>query len=135
MEPEKLEPAPPAALGLSSAAVVMALIVISHLGEFLTRERLPTIAAIPAPYHTSPLIKSVLVMGAMIVLFFAGQPAAVVAIISGALLLLTRRMKAEKIYREIDWPPTCQAPHARGSLRHGLDARRQPHGWSNRCRT
>ena len=26
------------------------------------------------------------------------------AIVGGALLLLTRRVKAEKVYREIDWP-------------------------------
>ena len=40
----------------------------------------------------------------MMVLFFAGQPVAKVAIVGGALLLVTRRVKAEKVYREIDWP-------------------------------
>src|SRR5260370_30410181 len=43
-------------------------------------------------------------MGAMTALFFAGQPVAKVAIVGGALLLFTRRVKAEKVYREIDWP-------------------------------
>jgi Na+/H+ antiporter NhaD/arsenite permease-like protein len=38
------------------------------------------------------------------VLFFLGQPAAKVAIVGGAFLLLTRRVKPEKIYIEIDWP-------------------------------
>jgi Na+/H+ antiporter NhaD/arsenite permease-like protein len=41
---------------------------------------------------------------AMMVLFFAGQPVAKVAIDGGALLLFTRRVKADKVYREIDWP-------------------------------
>ena len=40
----------------------------------------------------------------MMALFFAGQPVAKVAIVGGALLLLTRHVKAEKVYREIDWP-------------------------------
>jgi Na+/H+ antiporter NhaD/arsenite permease-like protein len=39
----------------------------------------------------------------MIVFFFAGWPVPKVAVIAGALLLLTRRVKPEKIYREIDW--------------------------------
>jgi len=39
----------------------------------------------------------------MVVLFFAGQPPAKVAIVIGGLLLLTRRMKSRRIYAEIDW--------------------------------
>ncbi len=39
----------------------------------------------------------------MIVFFFAGWPVPKVAVIAGALLLLTRRVKPEKVYREIDW--------------------------------
>jgi Na+/H+ antiporter NhaD/arsenite permease-like protein len=38
------------------------------------------------------------------ILFFAGQPVAKVAIVGGAALLLTRHVKAAKVYREIDWP-------------------------------
>jgi Na+/H+ antiporter NhaD/arsenite permease-like protein len=92
---------PVAAAGL---ALLTALIALFYPGEFLTRERLPAIAAIPAPHHTPLVIKSVLTMGAMMVLFFAGEPVAEVAIVGGALLLFTRRVKAEKVYREIDWP-------------------------------
>jgi Na+/H+ antiporter NhaD/arsenite permease-like protein len=39
----------------------------------------------------------------MISLFFVGWPVAKVAILVGALLLITRRVKPEKVYREIDW--------------------------------
>jgi Na+/H+ antiporter NhaD/arsenite permease-like protein len=39
----------------------------------------------------------------MIALFFVGQPPAKAAIIIGGLLLLTRRVKSERIYAEIDW--------------------------------
>jgi Na+/H+ antiporter NhaD/arsenite permease-like protein len=92
---------PVAAVGLGLATTLIALI---YRGEFLTRERLPPITTIPAPHHTPLVIKSVLIMGAMMVLFFAGQPVAKVAIVGGALLLFTRRVKAEKVYGEIDWP-------------------------------
>jgi Na+/H+ antiporter NhaD/arsenite permease-like protein len=92
---------PVAAAGLGLVTLLIALI---YPGEFLTRERLPTIAAIQARHHTPLVVKSVLVMGAMMMLFFAGQPVAKVAIVGGALLLFTRRVRAEKVYREIDWP-------------------------------
>jgi len=39
----------------------------------------------------------------MIVFFFAGLPVPKVALIAGAVLLITRRVKPEKVYREIDW--------------------------------
>ena len=39
----------------------------------------------------------------MIAAFFAGVPPAQVAIVAGAVLLLTRRIKSEKVYAEIDW--------------------------------
>ena len=43
-------------------------------------------------------------MAVMVVLFFFGQPVAKVAIVGGAFLLLTRRVRPEKVYIEIDWP-------------------------------
>jgi Na+/H+ antiporter NhaD/arsenite permease-like protein len=92
---------PVAAAGLGLVTFLIALI---YHGEFLTRERLPAIASIPARHHTPLVVKSVLTMGAMTVLFFAGQPVAKVAIVGGALLLFTRRVRAAKVYREIDWP-------------------------------
>jgi Na+/H+ antiporter NhaD/arsenite permease-like protein len=39
----------------------------------------------------------------VVTLFFAGQPPAKAAIIIGALLLLTRRVKSARIYAEVDW--------------------------------
>lgn len=49
------------------------------------------------------LWKSVLGAAGMIVLFFADWSVPRVAIVVGSLLLITRRVKPEKIYREIDW--------------------------------
>jgi Na+/H+ antiporter NhaD/arsenite permease-like protein len=50
------------------------------------------------------MTESVLVTVAMVALFFLGQPIAKVAILGRSLLLFTRRVKIEKVYREIDWP-------------------------------
>jgi len=48
--------------------------------------------------------KSLLVTIGMVVFFFTGFPVAQVAIVAGALLLITRRVKPEKVYHDIDWP-------------------------------
>jgi Na+/H+ antiporter NhaD/arsenite permease-like protein len=55
-------------------------------------------------YHGPLVLKSVAVTIVMIVLFFLGFPVAGVAILGGAFLLFTRRVKAEKVYFDIDWP-------------------------------
>jgi Na+/H+ antiporter NhaD/arsenite permease-like protein len=92
--------APVAAAGLVVATLLIALI---YRKEFLTRDRLqPT--SMPTRYHRPLVIKTVIVLAIMVVLFFIGQPVAKVAIVGGAFLLLTRRVKPEKIYIEIDWP-------------------------------
>ena len=39
----------------------------------------------------------------MMAAFFAGQPPAKVALIAGGVLLLTRVVRSERIYHEIDW--------------------------------
>lgn len=53
--------------------------------------------------HRALLWKSVAAAAAMIALFFAGQPIPSVAFVAGAFLLVTRRVKPERVYREIDW--------------------------------
>lgn len=93
--------APPAVFGL---VATIALIALLHRREFLTRDRLSAVAA-PLPRYNGPLVaKAVAVALGMIVLFFAGAPVAKVAIVGGALLLLTRRLRPVKVYREIDLP-------------------------------
>lgn len=91
--------APVAMIGL---AVVYLLIASSFRREFLTPERLP-IVTIPLRVHRPLMVKTLFILTAMIALFFLGQPVAKVAITGGALLLLTRRVKPDKIYFEIDW--------------------------------
>ena len=91
---------PVAAIGL---LVTIALIALCHPGEFWTRERL---RAAPVPVHAyRPLaIKAVVVTLTMMAGFFAGLAPAKLALIAGSVLLVTRAVRSEKIYREIDWP-------------------------------
>jgi Na+/H+ antiporter NhaD/arsenite permease-like protein len=90
---------PIAAIGL---LLVMVLIALVYRSEFRTRQRL---VAEPQPARANwpILIKSVAVSLAMVGGFFAGLPPAEVAIVAGAVLLFTRRIKSERVYAEIDW--------------------------------
>ena len=47
--------------------------------------------------------KSIIAALAMIAMFFIGWPVPKVAIVTGAALLITRRVDPEKVYRNIDW--------------------------------
>ncbi|MGO8917282.1 MAG: SLC13 family permease [Stellaceae bacterium] len=91
--------APVAAAGL---LVVFVLVALAWRREFLTRAGLE--GAPPAPrWNRVLLAKSLAVTAGMVLFFFLGQPPAKVTIVAGALLLLTRRIKPERVYREIDW--------------------------------
>ena len=92
--------APIALFGMVAAVL---LILAVHRREFRAGERLPTVR-LPAHHHRTLMTKTLVVLAAMIVLFFLGQPVAKVAIVGGSLLLLTRRVSPTKIYRQIDWP-------------------------------
>jgi len=91
---------PVAVIGLM---ITSALIALSYRSEFFTRDQFDKID-ISARYHGPLLAKSIVVLAVMVVLFFFGQPVAKVAIVGGAFLLLTRRVRPEKVYIEIDWP-------------------------------
>jgi Na+/H+ antiporter NhaD/arsenite permease-like protein len=95
------------AAALSPVAVVglvmtIAVIAAIYHREFQLQEK---VALERRPVRISRVLmwKSLAVSGGMIVLFFAGWPVPKVALMAGALLLVTRRLKPERIYREIDW--------------------------------
>ena len=91
--------APVAAIGL---VLTIAVIAIVYRAEFRQENQL-ALAHRPPRVHRALMWKSVLASATMIALFFAGQPAPKVAAIVGGLLLITRRVKPERVYREIDW--------------------------------
>jgi Na+/H+ antiporter NhaD/arsenite permease-like protein len=57
----------------------------------------------PVRMHRKLLVRCVIVTVAMIALFFAGFPVALVAMAAASFLLLGR-VQPHKIYREVDWP-------------------------------
>ena len=92
--------APVAVLGLLAATLLMAM---AWRREFFSAARLAAIAP-PQRWNRVLLAKSLAATLGMVVFFFLGQPPAKVAIVAGALLLPTRRIKPERVYRAIDWP-------------------------------
>jgi Na+/H+ antiporter NhaD/arsenite permease-like protein len=91
--------APISAIGLILTVVLIAVI---YRREFIDVPRID-IEKPRVRVNTALLWKSVAAAGVMIVLFFMGLPVANVAVVTGAILLITRRVKPEKVYREIDW--------------------------------
>jgi Na+/H+ antiporter NhaD/arsenite permease-like protein len=91
--------APVAAIGL---VLTLALIALLHREEFRGATQLN--APAPRLHANRPLmLRALVAVAAVIALFFAGQPPAKAAVIIGALLLLTRRVKSARVYAEIDW--------------------------------
>jgi Na+/H+ antiporter NhaD/arsenite permease-like protein len=91
---------PVAAVGL---LLTFVLIWAMHRGEF---RRAAWFDAPPRPAHLHrPLtMKALGVTVAMVAAFFTGMPPALVALIAGGAMLVTRIVRSERIYREIDWP-------------------------------
>jgi Na+/H+ antiporter NhaD/arsenite permease-like protein len=90
---------PIAGIGL---VLTLGLIALVYRSEFWTRQWLR--GEFEQAHADWPVIvKSVGVSLAMVAGFFAGIPPAEVAIVAGSVLLLTHRVKSEKVYAEIDW--------------------------------
>jgi Na+/H+ antiporter NhaD/arsenite permease-like protein len=91
-----------APIALVGLIITVGLIALLHHAEFAGPARLE--APQPKVVTNRPLvIRVVLATLIMIALFFAGMVPAKAAIIVGGLLLLTQRVKSQRIYDEIDW--------------------------------
>jgi Na+/H+ antiporter NhaD/arsenite permease-like protein len=90
--------APVALIGLLLTVVLLAVLHRAELRGGDLRMRTPRLRI-----NRVLMIRSLLATALVVALFFAGQPPAKAAIIVGALLLLTRRMKSARVYAEIDW--------------------------------
>lgn len=91
-----------APVAFAGMLLTFGLIAFLYRGEF--SERLTPGDGGRVFYHRALVIKTLVILGAMVVLFFTGQPVAKVALLGGALLLFTRRVRPQKVYFEIDWP-------------------------------
>ncbi|HRQ41794.1 MAG TPA: anion transporter [Chloroflexota bacterium] len=91
--------APVAVVGLVLAWGVVALV---YRGEFTAVHLPPPNLPPDRPYR--PLLrKSLVATGLMLVAFVAGVPVPLAALAAAGLLLITRRLKPERVFREIDW--------------------------------
>ena len=90
--------APTAALGV--------VLVVVLVAAFSPREFLPIaplgVSGAKARVNKPQMIKATAVTLGVVALFFAGAPVGEAAMLGGALLLVTRSIKAQKVYREID---------------------------------
>ena len=95
------------AAALSPVAAVGLVLTVLVIAAIYRREfRLQEVVAIErrrVRVNRVLMWKSLAVSAGMIVFFFAGWPVPKVALLAGALLLVTRRIKPERVYREIDW--------------------------------
>lgn len=91
--------APAAIAGLGVAWLV---IVMLHRQEFAAG-RFPSGFRMPGRRYRPLLRKSLMAAGAMLVAFLAGAPISVSALGAAAVLLVTRRLKPARVFREIDW--------------------------------
>ncbi len=91
--------APVAAAGLVAVFVIIAMIYHKEFGH----SEAVALECRRIRVNRVLMWKSLVVSGLMILFFFTGWPIAKVAIVAGALLLITRRVKPEKVYHEIDF--------------------------------
>jgi Na+/H+ antiporter NhaD/arsenite permease-like protein len=91
--------APVALIGLLLTVVV---ILLAYRHEFRAGNRVD-VSRRAIHVDRKLMWKSLVAALGMIIMFFAGWPVPKVAIVAGALLLITRRVNPEKIYKRIDW--------------------------------
>ena len=90
--------APVALVGLLLTVALLAVLHRSELRGDVQHARPPRLRI-----NQVLMIRALTATTLVVALFFAGQPPAKAAIIVGALLLLTRRVKSARVYAEIDW--------------------------------
>lgn len=90
---------PVAVVGLGVAWLV---IIIVYRAEFTATSPL-TFTPIAARLYRPLLKKGLAAMGVMLVAFIAGAPIPLASLGAAALLLITRRLKPERVFREVDW--------------------------------
>lgn len=95
-------------LAREAPVAIVGLVIVFAVVWLVYRRRLP--AALPAvtleerlAVHYPLMLKTSIAVLAMLVAFLAGVPIALVALAGAATTLLTRRVKPEKVYREINW--------------------------------
>ncbi len=91
---------------LAPTAIVGVVLVVLLVAAFSPREFFPVVrfgaGGAKARVNKPQMAKTALVTIGVVALFFAGTPVGEAAMLGGALLLVTRSIKAQKVHREID---------------------------------
>ena len=90
-------------IALIGLLVTMLLIAVFYREEFIGKVSIQEVLPVKTLVNRVLIIRALLATMVMIGLFFAGVLPAKAAIIIGSLLLLSGRVKSERIYAEIDW--------------------------------
>jgi Na+/H+ antiporter NhaD/arsenite permease-like protein len=89
-------------VALVGLVVTVGLVALFHREEFVGAGPM-TAVKVNIRVNRVLVGRALVATALMVTLFFVGQPPAKAAIIIGGLLLLTRRVKSERVYAEIDW--------------------------------
>src|SRR6266446_1814013 len=89
-------------VALVGLVITVGLVALLHREEFAGGGHVTAVKP-NIRVNRALVARALLATAVMVAAFFAGQPPAKAAIIIGGLLLLTRRVKSERVYAEIDW--------------------------------
>lgn len=91
-----------APVSLAGLAIAWGVLVVVYRGEFRRGAFVET-PDLPARVFRPLLRKSLVATAGMLVAFLAGAPIALAALAAAALLLVTRRIKPQRVFREVDF--------------------------------
>lgn len=91
-----------APIALAGLVVCWAVLALAYRGEVTSRP-FESRASLPARAYRPLLRKSMAAAALMVSAFALGAPMPLAALTAAALLLFTRRLKPERVFRELDW--------------------------------
>jgi Na+/H+ antiporter NhaD/arsenite permease-like protein len=87
---------------LAGLGIVCLIIILIYRSEFQSQSLNPG-AELRLRLFKPLLYKSIIALFVMLVAFFAGAPVPVAALGAASLLLITRRIKPQRVFHELDW--------------------------------
>jgi len=92
-----------APIALAGLVVIWAVIALVYRAEFAGGTVFAGTVTLPGREYRPLLGKSVAASVLMLVALVAGAPIPLAALLAAAVVLITRRLKPERVFREIDW--------------------------------
>ncbi|MCU0645491.1 MAG: anion transporter [bacterium] len=89
-------------VALAGLGIVCLIIILIYRSEFQSQSLNPG-AELRLRLFKPLLYKSIIALFVMLVAFFAGAPVPVAALGAASLLLITRRIKPQRVFHELDW--------------------------------